>query len=45
MSEDVAALAADYWRTEIIDIEPGSIRVRGYPIEQLIGTVRFPEMI
>jgi citrate synthase len=26
-------LAADYWRTEIIDIEPGEIRVRGYPIE------------
>jgi len=38
-------LAADYWRTEIIDIEPGEIRVRGYPIEQLIGQTGFPQMI
>ena len=29
---DAAALAADYWRTDIIDIHPGSIRTRGYPI-------------
>jgi citrate synthase len=45
MSDSAAALAADYWRTEIIDIHPGSIRVRGYPIEQLIGAISFPEMI
>lgn len=42
---DPAQLAADYWRTEIIDIHPGSIRVRGYPIEELIGRVGFAEMI
>jgi citrate synthase len=42
---DPAELAADYWRTEIIDIHPGSIRVRGYPIEELIGRVGFAQMI
>jgi citrate synthase len=34
-----------WWSTDIIDIEPGKIAVRGYPIEQLIGELRFPEMI
>jgi citrate synthase len=38
-------LAADYWRTDIIDITPGVVRVRGYPIEQLIGQISFPQMI
>lgn len=37
--------AAQWWRTAIIDIAPGSIRVRGYAIEDLIGTLSFPEMI
>ena len=37
--------ATAWWSTSIIDIEPGRIRVRGYPIEQLIGSLRFPEMI
>lgn len=37
--------ARDWWSTDIIDIEPGRIVVRGYPIEQLIGELRFPEMI
>jgi citrate synthase len=36
---------ADWWRTAIIDMEPGSIRFRGHPIESLIGTVSFPAMI
>jgi len=35
----------DWWRTEIIEMEPGMIRFRGYPIEQLIGNLTFPEMI
>ena len=35
----------DWWRTEIIDMRPGMIRFRGYPIEELIGTVSFPAMI
>jgi citrate synthase len=37
--------AERWWTTAIIDIEPGKIGVRGYPIETLIGRVRFPEMI
>src|SRR5580658_7867574 len=42
---DAATLAADYWSTSIIDIHPGSIKMRGYPIEELIGNVSFPQMI
>ncbi|MEW6339315.1 MAG: citryl-CoA lyase [Paraburkholderia sp.] len=42
---DPAALAADYWSTSIIDIHPGSIQVRGYPIQELIGQISFPQMI
>jgi citrate synthase len=42
---DLAALCADYWSTSIIDIHPGSIKVRGYPIQELIGRVSFPQMI
>ena len=45
MSDPSRDAARDWWRTEIIDIEPGIIRVRGYPIEQLIGAVDFPQMI
>lgn len=36
---------SDWWRTSIIDMEPGRIALRGHPIEDLIGTVTFPEMI
>jgi citrate synthase len=42
---DAATLAADYWSTSIIDIHPGSINVRGFPIQELIGAVSFPQMI
>ncbi|KAA0968216.1 citryl-CoA lyase [Aureimonas fodinaquatilis] len=35
----------DWWQTAIIDMEPGRIGIRGYPIEQLIGSVSFVEMI
>lgn len=37
--------ASKWWTTGIIDIEPGRIHVRGYPIQQLIGELRFPEMV
>jgi citrate synthase len=43
--QDFGSLAADYWSTSIIDIHPGSINVRGYPIQELIGTISFPQMI
>lgn len=36
---------ADWWRTAIIDMAPGRIAVRGRPMESLIGTLGFPEMI
>lgn len=36
---------SDWWRTSIIDMEPGRIHLRGTPIEEMIGTVSFPEMI
>jgi citrate synthase len=35
----------DWWRTAIIEMEPGLIRLRGYPIEDLIGRVGFTQMI
>ena len=37
--------AQRWWTTSIIDIAPGEIRVRGYPIEQAIGALSFAQMI
>lgn len=37
--------AAAWWTTEIVDIKPGHIGIRGYPIQQLIGELSFPAMI
>lgn len=36
--------ARRWWTTGIVDIEPGRIALRGYPIEQLIGRVGYAEM-
>lgn len=36
---------ADWWQTAIIDMEPGKIAFRGRPIQDLIGTTSFPQMI
>ncbi len=36
---------SDWWRTAIIDMEPGRIDIRGRPIEDLIGALTFPQMI
>jgi citrate synthase len=36
---------ADWWATSISDIHPGVIKLRGYPIEELIGAVDFVTMI
>ncbi len=44
MSEDSDAVRA-WWRTSIIDMAPGRIAFRGRPIEELIGTVGFGQMI
>ena len=46
--KDPAAIldrAEAWWSTAIIDMKPGVIRFAGYPIEQLIGAVSFPQMI
>ncbi len=37
--------ASDWWKTEIINIRPGEIAVRGYDIQDLIGQISFPDMI
>lgn len=35
----------EWWSTEIIEMRPGVIRLRGYDIQDLIGRVSFPAMI
>src|SRR5215203_1249476 len=42
---DLIQRATQWWSTAIIDMKPGVIRFRGFPIEQLIGAVSFPQMI
>ena len=44
MSDDANAVR-HWWRTSIIDMEPGRIAFRGRPIEELIGNVSFGQMI
>lgn len=44
MSED-RKLAEDWWTTAIIKMRPGSIRLRGYAIQDLIGNISFVEMV
>ncbi|MEM0905795.1 MAG: citryl-CoA lyase [Pseudomonadota bacterium] len=36
---------SDWWQTAIIDMAPGKISLRGHPIESLIGSISFPQMI
>ena len=42
---DLLEKAHEWWRTAIIDIHPGSIGIRGFPIQELIGKLSFVEMI
>ena len=44
-NEEILQSASDWWSTGIIDIHPGEIAIRGYAIQDLIGKVRFPDMI
>lgn len=44
MTDDSDKVRA-WWRTSIIDMEPGRIAFRGHPVEALIGSVSFPQMI
>ena len=43
--EKLLSEAQAWWSTAIVDIHPGKIGIRGYPIQELIGAVTFPEMI
>ena len=45
MSRDGEREVQKWWRTSIIEMEPGVIRYRGYPIEELIGNIGFVQMI
>jgi len=42
---DAEQAMRDWWRTSIIEMKPGVIRYRGYPIEDMIGQVSFAQMI
>ena len=44
-SDQIVADASTWWSTSIIDVNPGSIGIRGYPIQELIGRISFPQMI
>ena len=44
-SEQIVENAERWWSTSIIDIHPGEIDIRGYPIQELIGAISFPQMI
>jgi citrate synthase len=43
--EHEATRSEAWWHTGIIEMRPGMIRLRGYPIEELIGRISFPAMI
>lgn len=43
--EELVAEARQWWSTDIIDVHPGQIALRGYPVEQLIGNAGFVETI
>ncbi len=45
---DVGRMADEarrWWSTAIVDIEPGKINIRGYPIQDLIGRLSYPQMV
>ena len=44
-SDHILEDAERWWSTSIIDVHPGEIHIRGYPIQELIGAISFPQMI
>ena len=44
-AEELVDEARRWWQTEIIDVRPGEIALRGYPIQELIGNVGFVDTI
>jgi len=45
MSANDRNASENWWKTGIIEMQPGMIRYHGYAIEDLIGRVSFPAMI
>lgn len=45
MTERREMSSDEWWSTEIVDMQPGVIRFRGYPVEDLIGRIGFAEMV
>lgn len=43
--EELVDEARRWWQTEIIDVRPGEIDLRGYPVQELIGNVSFVDAI
>ena len=43
--EEILSEAKAWWTTEIVDIQPGEIRLRGYAVQDLIGRVSFAQTI
>lgn len=44
-TDDSGEALENWWNTEIIDVKPGSIDIRGYPIETLIGRIGYAQMV
>lgn len=42
---DMLRKAQEWWTTKIIDIRPGVIRIKGTPIQDLIGNVGYAHMV
>ena len=34
-----------HWKTGITDVEPNKVKIRGYPVDELIGTISFSQVI
>jgi citrate synthase len=44
-AQELVEEARRYWRTSIADVRPGHIALRGYPIQELVGAVSFPQVV
>jgi citrate synthase len=44
-TDESAEAAAQWWRTSISDIKPNAIRLRGYAVQDLMGTIGFIDML
>ena len=44
-AEELLQEASAWWSTQIIDIHPGEINVRGYPIQELVGELTYAEIL